>query len=347
MIEERKKIIFWRLERWLTALERRPLGWRAFWGLFSALVVLRMTLTQYTWEDFFQAEIRTWWREFFANWFSFAFLFVLLTLFLSRLLRRRIEAVANVLLVGFWIILLPGLVQRIWFPGALSYYEFASLEQLGRDFLTIFANDPLVGVSGDMRLQIILGVLGIWFYVLISTRRFWRALVALVGSYAVFFLVASLPSWIVIATRGPMEGFWQIDAARIAGLFTAPSSLLAFSLSDPSQALAARMNVFYLLALAVCGGWFFAYRFKCEERAGSLPWRKIFPWALLAVFFLFLGAGVGLWLTSASMKVLFMGYFSAPAAVLAVLGAAALGAAAAFGERAFTDGRSLAQTFSF
>ncbi len=308
-----------RAGEFLFDLESVPVGLGLFASVFVALVAVRTVFTQYEWDEFLALSVGEFFYRFAANLTEFLFLFVVLFLFLTWISGRDRREVLPVLLGGFSLILLPGIAQRWFFGVSPSFYEFASLEQLGRAFLTNFGTTPQIGITPDVRLEIVLAVLGVGFYVFWCCRSWKRVLGGMFGTYLIFFFTASLPSWIVILSEGFRRGFMTITEFDVAASFLAPTSLLSFDLREMAQALIWRMNAFYVVVLSVLSAVF-------SRQLFGVSFARLFPFsarvfALGSVVFFLFGVQMMLWLSEQSWRGLTLGFFSwwALAALLAAV----------------------------
>ncbi len=119
---------------------------------------------------------------------------VSLLLFLGLFIdRAKLERVALFALVGNIVapvidLLLSG--EKV----ALMHYIFADGAGLLKNFLLFFTPSPISGITLGMKVEIYLGLCGLFLYVIYSTRSAAKALFSAFGAYVIMFFWGSLPS---------------------------------------------------------------------------------------------------------------------------------------------------------
>ncbi len=164
-------------QRIFASLESTPFSLRLFFTSFLALIILRVTLdlgvTGFQPLSTFQLFIQ------FVHTFSFfLFSFLLLLFLLLWGTKEPLEKVSRVLLFGFLVILLPPVIDAIVFRGELSwsFYLFASLAEMPHRFFTFFGENPHIGITTGVRVEVALVLLAIFWYTNTKTKLLSRAL---------------------------------------------------------------------------------------------------------------------------------------------------------------------------
>ncbi len=132
---------------------------------------------------------------------------------------KRGEKIAIIVFFGSW---LPPILDFIISRGAgyyLGYPFVGSLSGLTRSFFDLFGLVPIVGVTPGMRIQAILAILGVLFYVIYATKRIWKGVAAAFAVYVVAFLWAFAPSIMKI-----VSDFSGAGGLRSVGQFFADSA---------------------------------------------------------------------------------------------------------------------------
>jgi len=236
----------------LSFVEESPLSFPLWITTFLTLIFTRLFIEN--WLGNF--EYRD--PQFLFNEFTHTFLFFLLSylLFLPLLhyfSRTSIKASANILLWGFLIILTPPLIDNIISGGGgfWSFYEFDGLQGLLVRFFTFFGENPEIGITYGVRIEVALSILLFFSYILLKTKDLLRSFFAAFLSYVLFFVLGTFPSWITIFFLGWTQGFFSIRDTDIAGLFLSPLSTQSYTPMAIMNALNAKMSLMYILILVL------------------------------------------------------------------------------------------------
>ncbi len=302
-------------------VENNPLSVGTFFAAFTTIIVVRMVEQQ--WLDGFPSYgISGQFYEFAQTFLFFLFSFTIFLVFLHRFAQIPFARAANVLLVGFLVILLPPIVDTLQFDTFWSYYEFAGLRDLLHAFWTVFGDTPNIGVTNGDRIEIVLSVFAMGFYAYLNTHNKWRSIFIGSGTYVVLFFLASLPSWIAIGAYGWRQGFLSIGPAHVAQMFLSPNPLLARQIDSVNIILHVHMSIIYALTMIFLGSgmvwWYNKVLWQSVRRI--ITWRQV-----LATEGFFLG-GIGAVMIFGfqSASVFATSMFAVPAFLLVVLSVALL-----------------------
>lgn len=302
------------LRKIIEKIESYPLTFPAWLAAFLSLIVLRM------WVENWLVGFPSHNPLFLFAEFTHTFFFFLLTCILAAWLFHIIlgtewKKAANVLLWGFFLIILPPLVDH-WISGGQgfwSFYKFDSLSGLGLRFLTFFGDRPQIGITYGTRLGVLLSLIFFWTYARIKNNSRRRSALLVLAAYAVFFVLGTLPSWITILVRGFRDGFFQVGEIATAQMFLSPFKIFARNINDIKGALGVKMSLVYALLIPGLVIPLLWYEFRIKFQAFLRNAR--FPQLLYHAGLLVIGMGLALIFSGGQMNITF---FNAVAFLLAV-----------------------------
>ena len=242
----------------IQVIESGQLSLKGVWITFLSLITIRVLIEN--WLGNFQ---RFQGQAVFFEWshvfLSLGLTFLLFFFLLFYVLKISWKKLLNILLWGFLIIWTPPLTdywvshhflggQRIW-----SYYELSAPTQLKNDFLGFFPRDYSQGTTYGVCLEIALAIIFLTFYA--ALKKGWKKAVLIgVGSYIIFFILGTLPSWPAILVLGWPSHFLQVTEVKIAQFFLSPARIFAYPIKDLLSALNIKMSLwlgvtdFFLIA---------------------------------------------------------------------------------------------------
>ena len=256
----------------LDRLETRRFGVFAGFGCFTGMVVLRAVL-EGALENARNLTVQT------SEWQSLLFVFMHLymffaasyigiTVFLSVLSRERIERVARIVLSFFWIILLPPLVDALFFGGGMKLTYLPEINEVWTTALAYFNPLSDIRITPGMRVETGLVLLGSLAYITIKRRNILWAFLGAVVVYAyMLFILGSFPAFIAWASHTDFQaifktgGFLLLDTQKygLVNLFvTTVMAGIAIGLWKPKilRALFARTRpkkIPFYLVMALVG----------------------------------------------------------------------------------------------
>lgn len=247
----------------------------------------------------------------------FSLTFILISVLFSWYYSRPLRHVATVLLCGYILILLPPLIDvliaHFYFPGEsfLSYYEFDSLRGLVVRFYTFYGADPTNGITYGVRVEVALTLMLLFFYGLAVSHRFMKALLFLIPTYIVLFVLGTFPAWVTLFVSIGSEPLLGIQASDVAKMFLSPTRIFAHDLPGFLSALNAKMSLVYTVVISCFVG--LIYWLHDRRRAKILffalrPLQMIYHVGLLSV-----GMGIGILLTN---EIWFLDFFTITAFIV-------------------------------
>lgn len=236
----------------LNRLETQRFGVFAGFFSFTGIAILRAVL-EGALENARNLTVQT------SEWQSLLFVFMHLymffaasyigiTVFLSLLSRERIEKVARIVLAFFWVILLPPIVDALFFGGGMKLTYLPEINEVWMTALAYFNPLSEIRITPGMRVETGLVLLGSLTYITIKRRNIlWGFLgAALIYAYMLFIL-GSFPAFIAWAWHTNFQaifktgGFLLLDTQKygLVNLFvTTVMAGVAIGLWNPKVLMA-------------------------------------------------------------------------------------------------------------
>jgi 4-hydroxybenzoate polyprenyltransferase len=274
-------------------IEKYPLSPTSWLVAFFSLVSLRL-LGEHLVNGFSDYSLSFFVGSFLVTLLFFSFSFLLILLFLTAYIKKQAQKVANVLLWGFFLIILPPIIDKIWCGTrkCWSFYTFDSLKGLGLRFLTFFGDNPTLGITYGVRVEVALAVILIAVYVFVVTRKVIKSLLGALGTYTILFILGSFPAWLSFFVLSPEKRIASVEGFDVAGLFLSSAKLFSIENQDPLNNLNVKMNLIYGLLVAAAAAVFFwaNWRDKFWAIAKNVRWIQIMIHGGLVLA----GAGLGI-----------------------------------------------------
>ena len=276
----------------LEKIENYPLTLSQWILTFSAIIVLRM-LGEYLLMGLESRSLEFFAGSVLATWLFFAFSSLILVIFVSVYLRAPARKAANLLLWGFFLVILPPILDKI-LCGAQkcwSFYTFDSLSGLFKRFITFFGDSATIGITYGVRIEVALAVIFLIGYFFLKTRKALKSLLGGLIAYTILFILGSFPSWLTLIFLAPAKKITEIRGFDVAGLFLSPVKYFSAESHDPLNALNVKMNLIYafLIAFAVVVFFYINFKDKSIAIAKNVRWIQISIHVGLILF----GAGLG------------------------------------------------------
>ncbi len=233
-------------------LENGPITVKTFLISFSAVVAVRYIIENilFGFQNYSFAFI-------IGSMIQGTFLFFLMAsitilTFLVFFTKERISKLANIILWGQWLIVLPPIIDKIIFKSESfwSFYIFDSVVGLFKRFFTFFGNNPSFGITYGTRIEILLAIIGIGFYVGFKKRSFSKGLLALFFTYIILYTFAVFPSLLTFIIKGfSGSDIFKLQGADVAAQFLTSLEIFDFAKKPAKIALHFRASLFYTVVL--------------------------------------------------------------------------------------------------
>ncbi len=240
------------IRNFVHTLEETPISLSGFFVAFTTIIIVRMMEQQWL-DGFPHYSAQGQFFEFAQTFLFFLFSMILFMFLFYGIVRVRPEKSANVLLVGFLIMLFPPLFDTLRFGIFWSYYEFGGINDMLRALWTVFATTPSMGVTDGNRIEIVLSAIVLGFYAYMHTKSRLRGIYMACATYLILFVLASLPSWIAIMVYGWQHGFSAVSGVHVAQMFLSPNPVLVRDIKDINIVLHLHMSIIYALGVGVSG----------------------------------------------------------------------------------------------
>jgi len=282
------------IEKIIDFLENSPLTFRTWLLSFSALMVVRILIENIIFNSLKdQRLVAT--VSFFSHIFLFfLLLYLILLIFLRFITKEKVKKIANILLWGYWIMLLPPILDAIIFKGkdVWSFYYFGGLKELGLGFLTFFGSNLSVGITLGSRIMIISALLALIIYVSIKTKSVGKVIFSAFCLYLIFFIFGSFPSFVAIFER-ILEGqnILTINSLDVASIFLVPADFFSLAGQSAKVSIVYRTNLVYgIFVFVFLVVWQF---FNNKEKFWALAKNVRYPQMIFNGGLLLLGVGLG------------------------------------------------------
>jgi len=275
------------------AVESAPLSLGSFLTAFLAIILVRLLIENGT--NLLPSDSFTYVLYEFLHLFLFFLFAFLLFLPITRLAGAASWSRAtNLLLAGFLIIWTPPVIDKIIFGNQAfwSFYEFDGVQGLFSNFFRFFNDNPSIGITYGVRIEVALMSIGLGFYALFRSRKPFRAIGIAFLSYVVFFILGTFPSYIAIPMIAIRKGLLGVTSADIGGFMLSPKQFFGQDFTDFRTYLGFRMSLVYVVLLTLSVGIFLykAARKTFFALLGNVRWPQVFWHGGL----LFLGGGLAM-----------------------------------------------------
>ncbi|MDI6778098.1 MAG: UbiA family prenyltransferase [Patescibacteria group bacterium] len=239
-----------KLQKIISSIEEYPLTIPQFLLGFSAIIAFRM-LGENLLANFEGKSFDFFVDSTLAAYLFFLFSIIILILFLSAFLKESFRKTANVLLGGFFIVIFPPIFDKILCgtQQCWSFYAFDSLRGIISRFFTFFGDNPAVGITYGVRIEVALAVLFLIFYIFLKTKNALKAFLGGLISYTILFILGSFPSWLTFLFLAPSKSITSVEGFDVAGIFLSPVHFFSLSGGDIMNALNVKMNLIYAFLL--------------------------------------------------------------------------------------------------
>jgi 4-hydroxybenzoate polyprenyltransferase len=239
------------IKKIITFLENTPITFSLWLTTFTAIIVIRIFIENWI-NNFSHRDLQFLFNEFTHTFLFFLFSYILFLILLRFFAKTSLRVTSNILLWGFLIILTPPLIDNIISEGSgfWSFYIFDSLSGLLLRFFTFFGDNPTIGITYGVRIEVAISLFLFFSYILFKTQNFLRALAGAFIGYVAFFILGTFPSWITFFIVGWTKGFFEIHSTEIASIFLSPEAILSSPPGSLLNALNIKMSLIYAFILS-------------------------------------------------------------------------------------------------
>lgn len=272
------------LEKIITKIESVPLTFPRFLATITALVIIRIFLEGFS-SPIFDIPNYTALLLVSPLFYLNAILAFMILLFLFT--RLPLQKLAPFSLLGFLVIFIPPLIDlfsdKKWFVPAL----LVDTGNVGEKFFTFLIDTSQLSLTWGARLQLILLIGAMVFFVALKTRKIWKAILSGVIFYAVVFVLTAIVSLVAMAILSLQKGVWEVSTLEILDWLVNSRDSLLIAYADANVYSSFLIALIFIPLLLIQS--FIFYRLISPKKFRSLL-TAIRPTRWLTQIFLF-GAG--------------------------------------------------------
>ncbi len=209
--------------------------------------------------------------------------FILLFVFTKLPLKN----LAPFTLLGFLVIFIPPLIDlfsdKKWFVPAL----LVDTGNVGQKFFTFLIDSSQLSLTWGARIQLILLIAAMMFFVALKTRKIWKTILAGAIFYVVSFALTAIISLVSMVIISLQKGVWSVTTLEILNWLTNTRDSLLVSYEDPNVYSSIIIALIFIPLLLIQVLIF--YRLIAPAKLAALM-TSVRPTRLLTQIFLF-GAG--------------------------------------------------------
>jgi 4-hydroxybenzoate polyprenyltransferase len=310
--------VFQKLQKIISNIENYPLSISQFLLGFSAIIALRM-LGENLIAGLAGRPLDLFVGSALAAYLFFLFAYLITLIFLRFYLREPARKLANILLWGYFLVIFPPLIDKLWCGKSFcwSFYAFDSLRGLGLRFLTFFGSDATIGITYGVRVEVALAIVFLMIYIFLKTKKALKSLLGGLIAYIILFILGSFPSWLTFIILSPAKKITAVEGFDVAGLFLSPARYFSIESADILNALNVKMNLIYVFLLVPVLLFFFWYNYreKFWPVVRNVRWIQIMIHAGLILF----GAGLGAFYFPDNLQINIFALFALANLILAAI----------------------------
>lgn len=223
----------------------------------------------------------------------FAITFLLVWFFLSFILKINVSRLSKAFFWAAWIVVFPPVIDMLKTGGSVfwSFYLLGNPSELWLEFATIFGNFPSGIVYFGTKIMILLVIALAGFLAYWREKKIFTGVVAAMGSYIIFFFMASFPAFFAFGYYYLLKGTARIGAIEQIQLFGGSPRIFGISFEGIRYSLAYNLNlIFYPLLFGLLALFFW---FSNSSRFVAVVKNLRFPQIIYHFGLFFVGMGLG------------------------------------------------------
>lgn len=201
--------------------------------------------------------------------------------------RLPLKKLAPFSLLGFLIIFIPPLVDIFSSKKAVVPSLLVDTTNLGQKFFTFLIDNSQLSLTWGARLQLILLILVVMFFVAVKTKKAWKTVLSGAVSYVVIFFLTAIMSLASLVIISLQKGAWSASTLEILNWLTNTRASLLVPYDDPTTYASVVIALIFIPLLLI--QLFVFYRLIAPAKFRAL-FTAIRPTRFLTQIFLF-GAG--------------------------------------------------------
>jgi 4-hydroxybenzoate polyprenyltransferase len=133
-------------------------------------------------------------------------LFLCFVLLLYVLTQKKILSLVNTVFVGFFIIIIPPLIDLALSGGkgfCMGYIGESGVDLINKFFLFFFQNPLFCGATPGIKIEAVIVMVSLFVYTVYTTKLLWKGALAAFGGYSLVFIFGAFPG--IIGTIAGIE----------------------------------------------------------------------------------------------------------------------------------------------
>ncbi|MBU1205248.1 MAG: UbiA family prenyltransferase [Nanoarchaeota archaeon] len=184
--------MFKSLKKIINSLENSKIPFIYFILTFIFVVSLRNFIELFSDSDTSQISF----AEFFHYDVSYIALAMVIIILLYFFIKKDVLKIARVVLTSFLILLIVPIIDLIWSFGKglnMAYMLPGYHSNIMQRFFTFFGDFSGLGITPGIRVEIIIVLLGVFFYIYINSSRIVKSLLGVLFAYPIYFFYLAAP----------------------------------------------------------------------------------------------------------------------------------------------------------
>jgi hypothetical protein len=223
----------------------------------------------------------------------FGITFLLVWLFLSFMLNVNVSRLSGAFFWASWIVIFPPLIDMLKTGGSIywSFYLLGSPTELWLEFASFFSNFPpgIVYFGTKIMITTVIILTGLIAYY--HAKRIITAVVAMLGTYIIFFFMAAFPAFFAFGYFYLAKGVGVVSAIDQIQLFGGTPGIFGISFAGAKYSLAFNLNlIFFPILIGLLFIFFLAYN---KQKFMSVLKNLRYPQLVFHFGMFFVGMGLG------------------------------------------------------
>ncbi len=184
--------MFKSLKKIINSLENSQIPFIYFILTFIFVISLRNFIELFSDTDTSQISF----EEFFHYDISYMVLAMVIIILLYFFIKKDVLKITKIVLPSFLILLIVPIIDLIWSLGKglnMAYMLPGYHSNLMQRFFTFFGDFSGLGITPGIRIEIIIVLLGVFFYIYINSSRIIKSLLGILFAYPIYFFYLAAP----------------------------------------------------------------------------------------------------------------------------------------------------------
>jgi len=234
--------------------------------------------------------------EYIQSLLFFFLVFCLIWLSISFVLAENPRKYANFALFGFWLVLLPPIIDMLKTQGQVywSFYVLNDWQGVWSQFFSFFGNFPSGIVYFGTKVTFFVAILGVFGLIRFRFKSYFKAAFGAFLAYLSIFLMGNFPNFLAFAyySLGKGQDLLSIQTYQVAQFLASPARIFGLESIPIRYAFAYNLNLFYYIFLIFC--LFLLFFLVSREKFIAVLKNFRYPQVIYHGGLFFTGLGLGL-----------------------------------------------------